>query len=111
MCFKQNDTTIYPNSNVSCELINEIDNPPTKSVRAVIIPNPLLSESILIVESAAILSGITFRLYNSEGQLIREEKIESFSTVIRKGNLSDGIYLYKVIKNGETVAGGKLLVQ
>jgi hypothetical protein len=89
--------------------IKDIKNPDLFEVH--LFPNPMEDRSIIQIVSKD-YSGLKLNLYNSNGQLISSNNINSdHQFIIKKNNLTSGIYFYTVIdKEGQTKTG-KLIIK
>lgn len=83
----------------------------TGKIKITVSPNPFESEVLFKIEG---VSGATeLALFNAAGQLVRQLKWEAQMISLQPvhlDNLSSGIYFYR-LKNGGTVAGGKIVKQ
>lgn len=69
------------------------------TLEAAVFPNPAQSSTSLQVDgtnSTAIGQGLTYGLFDLQGQLISEEPIQSRLTTIPMEHLADGIYILQV---------------
>jgi hypothetical protein len=74
-------------------------------------PNPFREKTQIIVESD-LLKNPVLLLMNIQGQLLRTISSSSQNMFdIDREDLSNGIYLFKILQNNEEVASGKLVVQ
>jgi len=71
-----------------------------------IFPNPA-KDYITITNTGA----DNFILYNSLGATIQNIKISKNQTTIKRGNLTNGLYFYSLIKNGEKIESGKVIFE
>jgi hypothetical protein len=73
-------------------------------------PNPMVSAATLSVGS-----GITngrLMITDVAGKVVRQESVSGEQTLIKRGDLQSGFYLYEVLdNNNEKIKTGKLLVQ
>ena len=105
-CFRQNGVTVYPDSFNNCSLINNINSYPSYQSNVKLFPNPFnLSMTVLINSEKAIMS-----IYNALGQFTGEVRIYSFSTIINRNSLSEGIYFYKLLTEDGKYASGTFVV-
>jgi len=59
-----------------------------------VFPNP--AQSVINVESDGKLIGSVYSIYDNAGKVVLSGKLNAESTTIELGNLSDGIYIFKV---------------
>jgi len=73
-------------------------------------PNPFSNSTEILVNKE--LKEASFRLYNVFGQLVRSsEHVRGNQIIIRKENLTDGVYLYSIFEDTRKVAMGKIVVE
>ena len=51
------------------------------------------------------------RIYNVHGKEVRKLSIVNYPFSISKGDLSSGVYFYKITSEEKNVAAGKLIIQ
>lgn len=73
-----------------------------------IFPNPFNLETTL--ESNSGMSG-TLELFNMYGKLTKHISISKSTTVIERGNLNSGVYIYKIIPTHGIITWGKLIIE
>jgi len=78
------------------------------SLNMMVYPNPTTDYLTLTIGNIA-LSGLSFRLYDSNGRLIESKKITSTSEMIRMEHLPSAIYFLKVIQNNKEVKIFKII--
>ena len=77
-----------------------------------IYPNPFSETTSIEIKGKQVDFPCILSLYNLQGQLIREEKINDNSFVLNKKKLQNGMYLYAILDVANNLVGkGKLLVQ
>ncbi|RZJ75906.1 MAG: T9SS type A sorting domain-containing protein [Flavobacterium sp.] len=74
-------------------------------------PNPISSQSTLSISDLQINDALKLEVYNTNGQLVREEKITSSEFVFQKGSLQAGIYLVNIKDKNETLKTIKIVVE
>lgn len=98
ICFKQNDTIVYFNSNYSeCMPLNV----PVKSIIAnniVISPNPATDYLMIKLNNTQLLP-LTFQLFDMQGIPKLNGKITNEQIGINVASLSKGLYVLKIITN------------
>ncbi|MBL0309809.1 MAG: T9SS type A sorting domain-containing protein [Bacteroidetes bacterium] len=89
-------------------LSNEMQNQLAISV----FPNPMRKEAIIEMMANDLLDGMNFSLYNVQGQVVMKDiPLVLKKTKITAENLPLGIYLYKVIRHGEMIVTGKIVLE
>ena len=71
-------------------------------------PNPTSGNIRLVVESSG-YENMRFRLYDINGTLLQDKKIEGNETEISMSNLSPSVYFLKVIQNNQEVKTYKII--
>ena len=59
----------------------------------------------------AVPGDVVFILYDIYGRAVKQQPVINNETIINRGNLANGIYLYKLIDQNETVGTGKLIIE
>jgi hypothetical protein len=76
-----------------------------------IYPNPF-SESLTVqIKNANGETNYKFVIYNLMGQEVLKSTINHEKTIIQRGNLSPGIFIYKIESQEEIIQTGKIIVQ
>jgi acid phosphatase len=77
-------------------------------------PNPITSESKLTIDNVDNLKEIELQVYNILGSSIIKERFINISGPIslplKPELLNAGLYLYKILNKGNTIASGKIMV-
>jgi hypothetical protein len=76
-----------------------------------IYPNPISDNATITLNSSINLSNAEFQIYDVIGKLIKSTPVNSHEFTFEKGNLSGGLYFYKLINNGSELSTGKFLVK
>ncbi len=76
-----------------------------------IYPNPISDNATITLNSSVNLSNAEFQIYDVIGKLIKSSPVNSHEFTFEKGNLSSGLYFYKLINNGSELSTGKFLVK
>jgi hypothetical protein len=105
VCFKQNDTTLYPNASTGCNTITAVNNITTNKNGLIIYPNP--AHNKLNIECK--MKNAELKMYDITGRMVREEKIHSPLSTFNF-QLSRGVYFVRV-SDGERVSVQKLVVE
>lgn len=84
---------------------------PVNTQKVMIAPNPLTYESSMIISSEYLNSKLV--VYAVDGKLVAETTLSGLSTPVKQvlPAAGSGIYFYKVLKAGEQISAGKLVVQ
>ena len=76
-----------------------------------IYPNPVSDNATIKLDPSVNLSNAEFQIYDVIGKLIKSSPVNSHEFTFEKGNLSSGLYFYKLINNGSELSTGKFLVK
>ena len=96
---------------VTVQLINTIKNSKYNVKEVKVFPNPFRDKTQIIVESNELKNPVLL-LMNIQGQLIKTISSTNYTTFdIYRDDLSNGMYLFKIMQGDETVANGKVVVQ
>ncbi len=96
---------------VTVQLINTIKNPKYNVKEVKVFPNPFRDKTQIIVESNELKNPVLL-LMNIQGQLIKTISSTNNNTFdIYREDLTNGMYLFKIMQSDETVANGKVVVQ
>ncbi|HWY37820.1 MAG TPA: T9SS type A sorting domain-containing protein, partial [Bacteroidia bacterium] len=76
---------------------------------ATIYPNPFNSSVTIIIHEASQVNRAEFRLYSILGTEVMSTTIAKQVTTVETGDLSPGVYFYKVICNDKIIQSGKLI--
>ena len=107
-CSFQNSEYIYGNSDY-CSSILSTSSQTVQHDEIVISPNPFTVE--LKIDSTNYLQDAHFKLYNIQGQLVREENnLKGQKFTITRENLSSGSYFLQLFENNKLIKTGKILV-
>ena len=90
-----------------CTGINEFENKPSVTVN----PNPFHTTTLISVYSGSMtFHSFQFVLFDMFGKQVRDLTLESQNVKLERGDLSGGIYFYKVIGETGNYVSGKLVV-
>jgi hypothetical protein len=89
-------------------VVTSIKNSEEINLECLIFPNPTSGLAKLIFKSPD-YENLRFRLYDINGVLLRDKKVESSETEISLENLSSSVYFLKVIKNNLEVKVFKIV--
>ncbi len=82
-----------------------------KSFDFSVFPNPFNDFTVLKIKDSNFES-LTMRIYNDQGQLVREIKnITSEIVLIEKNSLHSGLYIFQLSTEKQVIANGKLIVE
>jgi hypothetical protein len=74
-----------------------------------IYPNPFSSSLNIMINDASQVKNFELKIYNVLGNEVINTRITKQLTTIEIGNLSSGIYFFKLIDNNKTIQTGKLI--
>jgi hypothetical protein len=89
-------------------VVTAIENAREITIECTVYPNPTRGLLKLIVESFD-YENLRFRLFDINGILLQDKKVESKETEISMDNLSSSVYFLKVIKNNVEVKVFKIV--
>ena len=89
-------------------IVTAIENTEDITLDCIVYPNPTEGSLKLVIGSFED-DNMSFRLFNMNGILIQDFKIEEKETIILMDNLRSGIYFLKVIKNNLEVKVFKIV--
>jgi hypothetical protein len=81
-------------------VVTAIENAGGLSLESIVYPNPSSGQIKLIVESSE-NENLRFRLYDINGVLLLDKRIEARETEITLENFASSVYLLKLIKNNK----------
>jgi hypothetical protein len=76
-----------------------------------IVPNPFSSQSHIAITNLENTADISLNLYNVNGEVVQHYKAESNMLTIHRGNLSSGIYYYRLLINNMPQHTGKIAIE
>ena len=85
-----------------------IENPKYPNLNFSVYPNPA-ADRINLSVSGLEISDLSFKLFDIDGKLLREEKITSDNTAILMDNFSSSVYLLTVYRNMENIKSFKVI--
>ncbi|MBL4654877.1 MAG: T9SS type A sorting domain-containing protein [Bacteroidia bacterium] len=75
-------------------------------------PNPFHYSTTLLLDSRLNIKNLTFEIYNTLGQKVKEIKqITNRQIVIKRGKLSQGLYIYLLKNNVQAIGRGKIIIE
>jgi len=78
------------------------------NLECLVYPNPTMGAVRLVIESDE-YENLKFRLYDINGMLLQDKRVESRETEISMENLTSSVYFLKVIKNNKEVKVFKIV--
>lgn len=82
-----------------------------KNEAVTIYPNPFTTLITIRINDASELNKAELKIFNILGEEVINSVVTKQVTTLETGNLSSGIYFYKVINNNKTIQAGKLISQ
>lgn len=107
LCVKSNNNTIYPNNSTECNLATKIDITDSKDSFS-ITPNPIELNSIITYSNNDIIDILIIDIL---GKVRKQINNLSNGSVINSEDLSSGLYFYKVLKKGNELYQGKIMIK
>jgi hypothetical protein len=107
ICFSQNGNINYPGDS-PCNIISLI-NSNDAEMSATLSPNPFHFSSQLTLSKT--FSNAELKIYNTNGDQVRQQRISSQTTTIYRDGLSDGVYLFQINNSKGKTASGKLVIE
>lgn len=108
-CSFQDGAHIYGNADYCGLQMLGTANPVFNQDNVVFSPNPVVSE--LTIDAQSALQDATFKMYNVQGQLVREiGRLNGQKVTIGRENLNSGLYFIQLFENGKPIKSGKILV-
>jgi len=109
-CFRQNDIPLYPDTSVTCEIINGVKDISSNSFQTSIAPNPFHISALLQTNSKN--GCVSFRIYNAIGLLVKEEIIlNGEKYILNCAGLRNGIYFLQLINSTGEMATEKFILE
>ena len=96
---------------ITAQLISSVKNPKFNVKVVKVFPNPFREKTQIIVE-AELLKNPVLLLMNVEGKIIKTILFSNNNTFdIYREDLTNGMYLFKIMQGNDEVANGKVMVQ
>ena len=92
------------------EIVSSAVNPEYSGVKLSIGPNPFSDETNIQLEGLD-AGQISMYLYDLQGRQVSSENYSGPSFRFQRGNLSKGVYLFRIEQEGRWVANGKMVIQ
>jgi hypothetical protein len=89
-------------------VLTAVENTEDITLNCIVYPNPTRNTIKLSIESVD-FDNMCYRLFDINGLLIQDEKVESEETEISMNNLAPSIYFLKVIKNKKELKTFKII--
>ncbi|MBC7389085.1 MAG: DUF3494 domain-containing protein [Opitutaceae bacterium] len=74
-------------------------------------PNPFSNSVTVSYNSLSLLNNGTITIYNVAGEEMMRTSLSNQATIIETSSLPDGIYVYKISSDGQTVQTGRIVSQ
>jgi hypothetical protein len=107
ICFSQNGNINYPGDS-PCIIISTI-NRNDAELAATLSPNPFHFSTQLTLSKT--FSNAELKIFNTNGDQVRQQRISSQTTTIYRDRLSDGVYLFQVKNNNGKTTSGKFVIE
>jgi hypothetical protein len=110
LCFEENSVLKYQNPYYTrCYVTTGIESFRNPDVTISVFPNPVMDISKVRIGGLKEKSGIRVRFYNSLGENVMT-KITANEFLLKKGELTSGVYLITAESSGMIVASGKAVI-
>jgi hypothetical protein len=78
-----------------------------------VFPNPFSTSTQIQINPGLLNTGmdLIFVMYDVNGKEVRNEAVSNPAILVDRGNLSNGIYFYRLILNGNPIADGKIIAE
>jgi len=107
-CFSRNGFTVYPDTLSECEIPTGTVTQPEPASPFRFYPNPFSESANMVIPPSWI--GATLEVYNMTGEPIRKIQTTVSSSMFERGNLAEGIYTYRFVKEGISLTTGKIQI-
>jgi Secretion system C-terminal sorting domain len=108
-CSFQNGEHVFGNANCAPSSALSTTSETTLESNITFTPNPMVTQ--LTISSTLELQNATLRLYNAQGQLVRETaNLNGKSLVVNRDNLAAGLYVAQLFKDGKLLKTAKFIV-
>jgi len=110
LCYADEDINYKSMENGPCFVRSTSGiNKSTIQLQSSFIPNPMTAHTTLTLEQP---DNFTFGLFDIQGKMIQEIKKKNSATMeLNRGNMENGIYLYRMVFEDGRISKGKLIVQ
>lgn len=96
---------------ITVRLISSVNNPKYKVKEVKVFPNPFREKTQIIVEAESLENPVLW-LMNIEGKAVKTISSNNNNTFdIYREDLSNGMYLFKIMQGNDEVANGKVVLQ
>lgn len=108
-CSFQNGEHVFGNANCAPSSALSTETETVSESNIIFTPNPVLTQ--LTISSDLELQNASLKLYNAQGQLVRETaNLNGKLLVINRENLATGLYVAQLSKDGKLLKTAKLMV-
>lgn len=94
--------------NLSTVSTNDIENSQSS---VSVYPNPFNNGTTIMIDKSVQLKNAQLQVYDVLGKLLITQAIQTHEFKFEKNDLSEAIYIYKIINNAEEIASGKLMIK
>jgi hypothetical protein len=114
LCFRENDTTVYPYLNDSCQVfILGTPHIEQENATLTVYPNPSNGVFTVSISNEELVMKNNVEVYNVLGEKVYSQfTINNSQFTIDLSSQYNGIYFYRLIsENGDLIGEGKLMIQ
>lgn len=96
---------------IALSLPTSVDDIDTAQEPVSVYPNPFNNNSTIAIDKSIQLKNTYLQVYDVLGKLLVTQAIQTHEFKFEKNDLSEAIYIYKIINNAEEIASGKLIIK
>jgi hypothetical protein len=74
-------------------------------------PNPFVEEALLQVEGLDNEGPVFLQIFDNQGKILREMTAPGASFTLKRGDLPEGLLLFRLSQNGQPIGSGKLMLR
>lgn len=84
--------------------------PVVPDVHVNLMPNPFREQAMLVVDGKTLSQGKVM-LYDAHGRLVQSQNIADNKALLKRGNLTPGVYFFQLMERGVGIGSGKIVVE
>lgn len=91
-------------------VLTSVEGVETTPIAVKVIPNPFQDQAVLKIEGVTGTSPLQLQVFNVMGQQVLFQQSNQHSFQLQRGNLETGVYLFRIVEEGQVKATGKFIV-